>query len=73
MDRKIEQFMAVTGASVAEARSLLEACGGNLDLAVNMLMEGGGGGATPGPSGFTTATTAGPDPGPVVGKTYEEM
>ena len=40
MDPKIEQFVAVTGMKVEEARSLLEACGGNLDLAVNMHIEG---------------------------------
>ena len=40
MDPKVEQFVSVTGAEVEEARSLLEACGGNLDLAVNMHMEG---------------------------------
>ena len=37
---QIDQFVAVTGASVETARSLLEACGGNVDLAVNMHMEG---------------------------------
>ena len=39
MDGKTHEFMAVTGASLEEARGLLEACGGNLDMAVNMHME----------------------------------
>lgn len=46
MDKSIDQFVAVTGASVDDARNLLEACGGNLDLAINMHMEREGGGVT---------------------------
>ncbi len=50
----MDQFRAVTGAPSDVARSILEACGGNLELAVNMHMEGGGPSsspvATPGPS-----------------------
>ena len=46
MEKSVDQFVAVTGASVEDARNLLEACGGNLDLAVNMHMERGGGGVT---------------------------
>ena len=59
MEPKIEQFVAVTGASVEAARSLLEACGGNLDLAIDMHMEG-----KQGPSSGL---------GDVAGKSYEEM
>lgn len=63
MDTGVEQFVAVTGASVEDARRLLEACEGNLDLAINMHMEGQQeGGATD-----TTATTA------VAGSSYEEL
>lgn len=42
MDGKVSQFVAITGASSDVARRLLEACGGNLDLAVNMHLESGG-------------------------------
>ncbi len=55
MDSKVDQFRAVTGAPIDVAKSILEACGGNLELAVNMHMEGGG------PSSSPMAT---PGPGP---------
>ncbi|XP_045165833.2 UBX domain-containing protein 7-like isoform X2 [Mercenaria mercenaria] len=42
----LAQFCSVTGADVAVGRQLLEACGGNLELAINMHMEGGGATAT---------------------------
>ena len=64
MDGKINQFVAVTGASVEDARVLLEACCGNLDLAVNMHLEGGGGGATGNP-GSSSAVS--------VEKSYEDL
>lgn len=38
----LAQFCSVTGAGEAVGRQLLEACGGNLELAINMHMEGGG-------------------------------
>ncbi|XP_060580211.1 UBX domain-containing protein 7-like isoform X2 [Ruditapes philippinarum] len=41
----LAQFCSVTGADAAMGRQLLEACGGNLELAINMHMEGGGSGA----------------------------
>ena len=44
MDSKISEFVAVTGASLEDARGLLEACHGDLDMAVNMHMETKGGG-----------------------------
>ncbi len=47
MDSKVEQFKAITGAPSKLAKSLLEACGGNLELAVNMHMEGGGSSVPP--------------------------
>lgn len=40
-DPIVEQFIAITGVPYDVARGLLEACGGNLELAVNMHMEGG--------------------------------
>ena len=46
MESKISQFVTVTGASEDDARSLLEACAGDLDMAVNMHMESEGGGVT---------------------------
>ena len=42
MDEDIRHFVAVTGSSVDEARTMLEACAGNLDMAVNMHLEYGG-------------------------------
>lgn len=63
MDEKIKQFVSVTGASVETASSLLEACGGNLDLAVSMHMEGDGG----------AASTSGPGLVPLVEKSYEDL
>ena len=60
MDEKIKQFVSVTGASVGTASSLLEACGGNLDLAVSMHMEG-------------EASTSGPGLVPHVEKSYEDL
>ncbi|KAL4226419.1 UBX domain-containing protein 7 [Mactra antiquata] len=45
-DALVAQFCAVTGASKSIGKQLLEACGGNLELAVNMHMEGGGASST---------------------------
>ena len=42
MDSNVSQFVAITGAASDVARRLLEACGGNLDLAVNMHLESSG-------------------------------
>ena len=42
MESKVAQFVAVTGAPSTTARNLLEACGENLDLAINMYLESGG-------------------------------
>ena len=39
MDEDIHHFMAVTGCSSEEARTMMEACAGNLDMAVNMHLE----------------------------------
>ena len=39
MDEDIRHFMAVTGSSLEEARTMMEACAGNLDMAVNMHLE----------------------------------
>ena len=46
MDSKIAQFIAVTGGSEEDARGLLEACAGDLDMAVNMHLESKGGGVS---------------------------
>ena len=43
MESKISEFVAVTGASEEDARGLLEACAGDLDMAVNVHMESKGG------------------------------
>ena len=41
MSTKINQFISVTGANLDTARKLLNACGGNLELAIGMYMEDG--------------------------------
>ena len=46
MESKISQFVAVTGASEEDALVLLEACAGDLDMAVSIHMESKGGGVT---------------------------
>ena len=76
MEANISQFVAVTGASVDVARGLLEACSGNLDLAINMHLESRGGasstpavvGASGGPSGGARAVDDILSP-----KSYEEL
>ena len=42
----LEQLMSITGADRNMAENLLEACGGNLEMAVNMHMEDTGGGVS---------------------------
>lgn len=56
MDANVSRFVAITGASSEAAMRLLEACGGNLDLAINMHLESGGSPApsAAGPSGNST-------------------
>ena len=72
MDTKIGQFVSITGASAEVARNMLEACGGNLDLAINMQLESGGGsGAAMGGAGPSTCATSTEDPNK--GMSYEEM
>lgn len=41
MSAKINQFISVTGANVDTARKFLNACAGNLELAIGMYMEDG--------------------------------
>ena len=43
-DEKIEQLVSIIGVEREIAGNLLEACGGNLEMAVDMHMEDGGGG-----------------------------
>ena len=65
MDTNISQFVAITGATSDVAKRLLEACGGNLDLAINMHLESGG---SAGPSsGMETANNV------LSPKSYEEL
>ena len=47
----LEQLVSITGVDRNVAENLLEACGGNLEMAVNMHMEDTGGGGPPLPSG----------------------
>ncbi|XP_062575981.1 UBX domain-containing protein 7-like [Saccostrea cucullata] len=44
---KIEQFCSITGADQEVGRNLLEACNGNLELAIDMHMDSGGAPAPP--------------------------
>ena len=65
MDTNVSQFVAITGATSDIAKRLLEACGGNLDLAINMHLESGG---SAGPSsGMETANNV------LSSKSYEEL
>ena len=41
MDEKIEQFIAITGAEHSVAVGMLEACNGNIELAVEMHLDSG--------------------------------
>ena len=62
MDHKIQQFIAVTGSTSQVARNMLEACDGNLDMAINMHLECGGG-ETSASVGGATARTSGVEQG----------
>ena len=62
MDHKIQQFLAVTGSTSQVAKSMLEACDGNLDMAINMHLECGGG-ETSAMVGGATASTSGVEQG----------
>ena len=65
MDARVSQFVAVTGATIDVAKRLLEACGGNLDLAINMHLESAG---SADPSNEVERANDGLSP-----KSYEEM
>lgn len=39
MDENVERFISLTGTSVDIAKNLLEACAGNLDMAINMHLD----------------------------------
>ena len=41
MDARIDQFMSVTGASREVANSMLEACNGDVQLAISIHLESG--------------------------------
>ena len=55
----LEQLVSITGVDRNVAENLLEACGGNLEMAVNMHMEDTGGGGPPLPSGAAAQEVAG--------------
>ena len=54
-DEAVEKLASICGVETEVAKNLLEACGGNLEMAVDMHMEdnggGGGGGASAGVAG----------------------
>ncbi|XP_078613223.1 UBX domain-containing protein 7-like isoform X2 [Branchiostoma floridae x Branchiostoma japonicum] len=63
MDALIEQFRAITDTTEDVARHMLEACGGNLEMAITMHLEGGAGasgGAGPSSTPGASADGAGP-------------
>ena len=39
-EKKIQEFVAITGGTEEMAKSLLAVCNGNLEMAINMHMEG---------------------------------
>ena len=58
-DQKIDEFVAITGGSKDLAKSLLAICNGNLEMAINMHMEGVQTEETqPGTSSTSTAASA---------------
>ncbi|XP_078693986.1 UBX domain-containing protein 7-like isoform X2 [Branchiostoma floridae x Branchiostoma belcheri] len=59
MDALIEQFRAITDTTEDVARHMLEACGGNLEMAITMHLEGGAGSA--GGAGPSSTPGAVPD------------
>ena len=65
----VEQYVNVTGTDEIVARNMLEACDGNLEVAINMYLEEGSGGPSANPQllGETalenrTTSTAADDP-----------
>lgn len=86
MDDKVQQFVALTGSTSNQAISMLEACAGDLDMAINMHLECVGGGNIADVGGASENTTSGVGRGVAVAagsagsalkeqenKTYEEM
>ena len=57
-DQKIDEFVAITGGSKDLAKSLLAICNGNLEMAINMHMEGVQTEETTQPGTSSTSTTA---------------
>ena len=55
--KDIRQFMSVTGAKRNVAVSMLEACGGNLELAISMHIENGSDDVTEQPVGAAVASS----------------
>ena len=56
-DQKIDEFVAITGGSKDLAKSLLAICNGNLEMAINMHMEGVQTEETTQPGTSSTSTT----------------
>lgn len=71
MDASVSQFIAVTGASIEVAVRLVEACGGNLDLAISMHLESGRSPAPPATGPSCTSTGVVNDV--LNPKSYEEL
>ena len=74
MDEKIQHFISLTGATIQVAQNMLEACAGDLDMAVSMHLDSGTEGIServvhdkPGKSGFDDAGLDSET------RTYEEM
>ena len=58
MEEKVDQFIAITGAERNVAVGMLEACNGNIELAVEMHLDSGMESVNPtGPSSFSESTS----------------
>ncbi|KAM9315809.1 UBX domain-containing protein 7 [Gastrophryne carolinensis] len=54
----LKEFISITGASESVAKHMLEACGHNLEMAVTMFLDGGGGGTVEEPSTSTAGASS---------------
>ena len=79
----MQQFVAVTGSTSEVATNLIEACSGDLDMAINMHLECVGGAGVGGASaissnkGSASSSIGGPssshNPAPLDTRDYKEM
>ena len=84
-EQKVDEFVAITGSSKQTAESLLAVCNDNLEMAINMHMEGvqiednnsrsssASNGTQPGTSSSSTAAAAHIDDPDDDGKNFKEF